>query len=187
MSKKTKICLNTKKAVKHLFTPYEDNHMRQLVSIYGTKAWKIISKQMKDRTARQCRERWKNYLSPSVRNAPWVIEEDKLLIDLVNVMGTQWAKISNSFDSRTDTNVKNRYLLLQRLQNKKTLSDESRQSSSGQEQASSPEFVDAQATCTTDQSLMHSPEQNYSIEEGRCLMIDFWDQNQWEFQDDKIF
>lgn len=67
-----------------------------------------------NRTSRQCRERWKNYLSPTVNNGAWTVDEDMKLGQLTDKFGSQWAKISQFFENRTDINVKNRWMLLQR-------------------------------------------------------------------------
>lgn len=134
---------------------------------------------MKDRTARQCRERWKNYLSPDVRNGPWTIEEDNLLLELVPKMGTQWAKIAKSFNSRTDTNVKNRFLYLQRSLSKSMRNQIAQEKSNTEtEQASSPESMENMKTDSNlNSNLMMNQEK---------LMIDFWDQSQWEITDDSL-
>jgi hypothetical protein len=50
-----------------------------------------------------------NYLAPTVRREPWSIEEDRLLIQKINEMGTHWSGIANFFIGRTDNHVKNRW------------------------------------------------------------------------------
>lgn len=102
------------KTSKRLFTEEEDQKLAELVSCFGTKNWKTVSLFMIDRTPRQCRERWKYYLAPEVENGPWTQDEDNKLIELVAEYGTQWALISKCFKQRTGTNVKNRFILLQR-------------------------------------------------------------------------
>lgn len=99
---------------KRMFTVEEDNKIRQLVSSRGEKAWKIIAAELSNRSPRQCRERWKNYLSPDVLNLPWTVEEDQKLTELMNQYGAQWAKIARYFHHRTDVNVKNRWSYLKR-------------------------------------------------------------------------
>lgn len=93
------------------FTAEEDARLIELVRIHGNKAWKKIASIMKTRTTRQCRERYINYLSPSVTNGPWSAEEDQLLIEKVQEMGPKWSKIVKFFTSRSDVNIKNRYAL----------------------------------------------------------------------------
>ena len=98
--------------MRQLFSPAEDQRLRILVDQLGTASWKEIAKRMPNRTARQCRERYKNYLSPSVVNGPWTPEEDALLIEKVHELGVKWAKIVQFFTSRSDVNIKNRWKTL---------------------------------------------------------------------------
>lgn len=76
------------------FTPEEDDQLTEIVERIGTNDWELVSREMKKRTARQCRERWINYLSPELRNDPWTEEEDKLLDELYAEMGSRWHKIA---------------------------------------------------------------------------------------------
>lgn len=91
------------------FLKAEDDLLRQLVEQYGESNWTLISSHMRRRTARQCRERYKNYLSPKVRNAPWTPEEEALLTKKVKEIGPKWAMIASYFDARSDVNVKNHW------------------------------------------------------------------------------
>jgi hypothetical protein len=54
--------------VKTKFTPEEDGTLTHLVTHYGTSNWKGIASLMGTRNARQCRERWNNYLDPKLRH-----------------------------------------------------------------------------------------------------------------------
>jgi hypothetical protein len=74
-----------------------------------------------DRNARQCRDRWDSYLSPSVRNGPWTPQEEQLLTELVRQHGSSWKRIATFFPSRTDINVKSRWQLMQRRMRKEAL------------------------------------------------------------------
>jgi hypothetical protein len=94
---------------RHKFLKAEDDQLRSLVERFGEKNWTLISSYMKRRTPRQCRERYKNYLSPAVSNRPWSAEEEVLLVEKVNQLGQKWAKIAAFFDGRSDVNVKNRW------------------------------------------------------------------------------
>lgn len=93
----------------------EINNVSISPSIISSIDWNEISKNMKTwRNARQCRERWINYLSPSVVNGPWTIEEEDLLRQKYNELGPRWKKIALFFPTRTDINVKSHYHLLER-------------------------------------------------------------------------
>lgn len=96
------------------FSPEEDFRLRTIILRFGDQDWNFIAGLMKDRNPRQCRERWLKYLAPNVRFDPWTSEEDKQLEGLVNNFGQKWVKISKFFRNRTDINVKNRWLVLQR-------------------------------------------------------------------------
>jgi hypothetical protein len=94
------------------FVKAEDDLLIQLVHQFGEKSWATVAQYMKRRTARQCRERYKNYLSPSVSNRPWSEAEDELLTQKVRECGQKWSVIAASFDGRSDVNVKNRWSAL---------------------------------------------------------------------------
>lgn len=96
---------------KLLFTPDEDQKLRDLVATYGTGNWSLIAKEMKTkRNCRQCRERWYKYLSPEINHQPWTKEEDELLEIKYAEYGPKWKAISMFFNNRTDINVKSRWL-----------------------------------------------------------------------------
>ena len=98
-----------KKSARQMFTMEEDNRLCELVSEYGDRNWRVISRQMPNRTTRQCRERYRNYLSPKVKNGPWTQEEDILLEQKYIEYGPKWATIAKFFPSRSDVNIKNRW------------------------------------------------------------------------------
>ena len=94
------------------FTKAEDELLKQLAESQKNPKWSEIAHQLKGRTARQCRERYNNYLRPDLINGPWTQEEDESLIRLYEMHGPKWALISRSFESRSPVNVKNRHSTL---------------------------------------------------------------------------
>ena len=98
-----------KKSSRQMFTPKEDKQLIELVKEYGDRNWRDISKKMENRTTRQCRERYRNYLSPNLTNGPWTAEEDLLLEQKYVELGPKWAAISQFFKNRSDVNIKNRW------------------------------------------------------------------------------
>ena len=96
------------------FTPEEDDRLRSVVASFGENDWEQVAKNMPGRNQRQCRERWLNYLSPNVNTAPWTSEEDQLLREKHAELGPKWVQIAKNFVGRSDTAVKNRWMVLER-------------------------------------------------------------------------
>jgi hypothetical protein len=97
---------------KRKFTTEEDERLTLIVNQLGESNWKLVSAHMGDRDCRQCRERWKNYLAPTVCKDPWTPEEDRLLEEKYAELGSQWSLLARFFPSRTDVNLKNRWVVL---------------------------------------------------------------------------
>ena len=93
------------------FSLSEDNLLSYLVSKYGHN-WKLVSSFMPNRSSRQCRERYINYLSPDLKNEPWTEEEDNLLMTKASELGPKWSKILSFFPTRSYVSVKNRWNIL---------------------------------------------------------------------------
>ena len=100
------------------FTQNEDRMLVKLVNEMENVNWKSIASKMNGRTPRQCRERYNNYLSPSLRLDPWNPDEDALLIRKYNEYGPQWAFLSRFFNNRGPVNLKNHYAKLSYQSNK---------------------------------------------------------------------
>jgi len=96
------------------FTPEEDSKLRSLVHQYGEGNWELISQRMENRNVRQVRERWLNFLTPNITNDPWSRQEDELLAYKINEFGTRWVYISQFFPNRSDTSIKNRWLIIKK-------------------------------------------------------------------------
>lgn len=107
-----------KTCVRNVFTPEEDEMLKQLVQIYGTNQWYLISLRMKGRDIRQCRERYIHYLDPKLNQTPWTKEEEELLIQKVNELGHKWKAMEKFFNNRTHVNIKNKWNKLERIRNR---------------------------------------------------------------------
>jgi hypothetical protein len=110
-------CLPFRPRVK--FSPGEDERLRNLVETLGTSDWHAIVAQMPGKNARQCKERWINYLSPELNTGAWTCEEDILLIRKHAELGPKWVQIAAFFPNRTDSMIKNRFNKLQRRDEKR--------------------------------------------------------------------
>ena len=54
------------------------------------------------RSAKQCRERWRNHVDPSISREPWSEEENALLLRLYEERYGKWCDISVAFPGRPD-------------------------------------------------------------------------------------
>jgi len=95
--------------VKRVWSKEEDDRLKELVEIHGTKKWTIISEGLNGRSGKQCRERWYNHLETGVKKGDWSEEEDRLIIHFQRMFGNQWAKITKMLPGRSDNAVKNRF------------------------------------------------------------------------------
>lgn len=99
------------------FTPDEDARLLLLINKYRYN-WKKISNEMKNRSVRQCKERFHHYLSPNIKHDNWTQEEDVLLLKTVDSFGKRWKIFELIFKGRTEISIRNRYNVLIRKINK---------------------------------------------------------------------
>lgn len=100
------------------FTIDEDKKLLELVTKYKEN-WKEISREMKSRNIRQCKERYFHYLSPNINHEKWREDEDSLLLKYVEMYGKKWKNFENYFNGRTEIDIRNRFYVLSRLIKKK--------------------------------------------------------------------
>lgn len=92
------------------FTPAEDKTLLALVMQYGKK-WELIGSRMQ-RSTRQVRERYLNYVNPEWKRTPWTEKEDNLLRSLFPKVGPKWSVMVKYFDGRSNVSIKNRWTCL---------------------------------------------------------------------------
>lgn len=104
---------------KQKFTKKEDAQLIRLVKKYGVPNWEEVSRHMQRRTARQCRDRYNNYLSDDFKKGSWTESEDKIIISLYQKIGPHWLNISKSLPGRSGNDIKNRWhkTLVKRINN----------------------------------------------------------------------
>lgn len=91
------------------FSPEEDKKLKKLVETMNTYKWDDIAKYMPGRNGRQCRDRYKNYLSSSYFNGQWTVEEDSILRNKYFELGPQWSRLTQFFNNRSCNAIKNRW------------------------------------------------------------------------------
>jgi hypothetical protein len=93
----------------------EDSKLKDAVQTYGGKNWDAITALVPGRTKRQCYNRWKDVLDPSidwsnVRMGRWAEEEDSKLRDAVQTHGgNNWASIAALVPGRTEVQCYHRW------------------------------------------------------------------------------
>jgi hypothetical protein len=101
-------------ASKVKFDPAEDKLLFDAVRMFGCANWQRIANLIPARSARQCRERWTNYLNPDLFNGEWTADDDRMLLARYDEIGPKWVVIARFFPGRSKNSVRNRLLQLQR-------------------------------------------------------------------------
>jgi hypothetical protein len=108
------------KTVRQMFSPRDDEELAQLINTFGDGNWGEVALRMSGPfTSRQCRERWRNYLSPELDHDRWTDEDDRKLLREFERCGTRWTLIAIGFPGRSGNAIRNRYFLLQRRKQRK--------------------------------------------------------------------
>ena len=102
-----------KTKINRRFKPEEDELLKELVRKYGENDWRRISRLMKNRSVRQCKDRWLQYLSPAANRSPWTMKEETQLLSLVKQYGKDWKVIAYSFPGRPIAQLRNKYKTVQ--------------------------------------------------------------------------
>lgn len=98
---------------RHTFTPDEDIKLIRIIGDAKTINWVNVSKRMKNRTPRQCRERYKNYLFPKVKTSEFTPEEDQKILEMYSEFGNKWTMMAKNIKGRTPNSIRLRFLSLQ--------------------------------------------------------------------------
>jgi hypothetical protein len=88
------------------FTPDEDALLRSIVEEDKAKDWTEVAALLPGRNARQCRDRWSNYVNPKIESAPWTQEEEELLEAKFRQYGSKWYQIGAFFPNRSKAQLK---------------------------------------------------------------------------------
>jgi hypothetical protein len=96
------------------FGESEDALLRALVLQYGLHGWREIAKHFPGRNVRQCRDRWKHYLSGSLAGASWSAEADEFLMSMVGNFGRNWKRIAAFFPDKSENEVHTRHTFISR-------------------------------------------------------------------------
>ncbi|CAL1393930.1 unnamed protein product [Linum trigynum] len=86
----------------------EDEKLRDYILRYGHWNWRQLPKFAGlSRCGKSCRLRWMNYLRPDLKHGNFTKEEDDLIFQLYQQLGTKWSAIASKMPGRTDNEIKN--------------------------------------------------------------------------------
>jgi hypothetical protein len=97
------------------WTPEEDDLLRASVQIHGRRNWKAVARGFPGRSPVHCRQRWVYHVGPKVDDAPWSVEEDKILRRARRRCKNEWGRIGRSLPTRGIAAIKTRWNELVRL------------------------------------------------------------------------
>ncbi|GER56111.1 myb domain protein 87 [Striga asiatica] len=102
-------CCDKSKVKRGSWSPEEDETLKSYLLKHGT-AGNWISLPQKAglrRCGKSCRLRWLNYLRPDIKHGAFTQEEEIIICDLYNKIGSRWSVIASKLEGRTDNDVKN--------------------------------------------------------------------------------
>ncbi|KAJ3006885.1 hypothetical protein NUW54_g3765 [Trametes sanguinea] len=85
------------------WTPDEDERLKEAVAVFGH-SWIDVAAFVEGRNNEQCRDRYQEYLNPSVSKGKWTEEQDAALLKAVEQVGLgKWKEVSQVLNiGRTD-------------------------------------------------------------------------------------
>lgn len=98
-----------KAKIQKKWTKEEDCLLLELAKRYNSKCWKKISSHFEDKTPLQCFSRYKR-IRPGIVKGSWTREEDQKIIQMVEVYGKAWSKISKMLITRNGKQIRDRYI-----------------------------------------------------------------------------
>ncbi|EAX97515.1 Myb-like DNA-binding domain containing protein [Trichomonas vaginalis G3] len=104
--------------IRNKFTKDEDEKLKSIMRDFMEHKrkidWDAISKLMKTKKPRQCKDRWFYYLDDHIDHTPFTPWENYILLWSINNIGKKWTQISTLFPRRTDVIIKLQYRKLLR-------------------------------------------------------------------------
>ena len=86
----------------------EDLKLLNLVKENNGKKWKEIASHFHNKNPLQCFSRYKR-IRPEINKGSWKKEEDSLILNLIEIYGNSWSKISKIIKTRNGKQIRDRY------------------------------------------------------------------------------
>lgn len=94
------------------FTCYDDEMLIKLVREMPGCSWVSIASCMKNKTPKQCRDRWNNYANPDLKHGKWTTEEEIILLQKYNDIGPKWSEMMKCLPGRSSNDIRYQWLKL---------------------------------------------------------------------------
>lgn len=79
----------------------EDALLQAALAKYGMKNWDRVASMLENRkTPQQCKDRWFQYLDPSVNKGEWTADEEEKLVQLQELFPAQWELVASQIKGR---------------------------------------------------------------------------------------
>ncbi|KAL7555555.1 hypothetical protein ACA910_013033 [Epithemia clementina (nom. ined.)] len=79
--------------------------------------WADVATLMKTgRNAKQCRDRWMNYLRPGLKKGDWTRQEEDHITDMYSKFGPKWCAMAKMLPNRAENDIKNKWYSMMRKQ-----------------------------------------------------------------------
>jgi hypothetical protein len=92
-----------------IWAPGEDDMLRAAVTHLGSKKWTDVARFVTTRTAKQCRERWFNWLCREIRHEPFAPWEDDVIVAKQKEIGNRWSLVAKLLPGRSTNAIKSRW------------------------------------------------------------------------------
>lgn len=111
--------------IKKYWTQADDNSLKAIMNDNNFTSWKDVAKLMGTRSAKQCRERWSEYLDPDLLVEAFTAEEDEIILREQATHGNKWKLINNTLGARRTTSaIKVRWKTLTKVKKPKKISEQ---------------------------------------------------------------
>ena len=92
------------------WTTQDDEFLRTAVMKHGEQYWTKVAKEVPNRNAKECVQRWKKVLAPGLKKGKWSDAEDQSLIALIEKHGQNWTLLSECMKSRSSKQCRERWM-----------------------------------------------------------------------------